>query len=56
MDEFTANFYRRAAIAKLRGLRKRVGSWAFSRYMRNQGYSLEFTLHVMFPQKYPLPC
>ncbi len=37
---------------KLRRLHKRIGSWAFARYCRNQGFRLEYTLHVMFPQKY----
>jgi len=38
----------------LRKKLKRIGPWAFARYMRNQGFRLEYTLHVMFPAKYPL--
>lgn len=41
-----------SVTAKLRKLHKRVGSWAFARYCRNQGFRLGFTLSVMFPNKY----
>lgn len=38
----------------LRQKLKQMGPWTFPRYMRNKGFNLEYTLHVMFPQKYPL--
>lgn len=38
--------------SKLRAMLRRIGPWAFARYMRNQGYKLSYTLHVMFPAKY----
>ena len=40
---------------ELRKKLKKIGHWSFARYMRNRGFTLEYTLHVMFPQKYNNP-
>jgi hypothetical protein len=36
-----------ARTSRLVALHRRMGSWAFVRYLRNQGVSLETTLYIV---------